>query len=163
MAPSSQGFSIRPVTATDVPSVVAHVRTVLAEFGLSFGVGSASDAELFDLPHTYEGRGGAFWVAVMGDPPRIVGTAGVMPVGGDASELRKMYLSPETRGKGMGGALLERVIAHARAHGAHRLVLDTVNQMKEAIAFYERHGFVRDDAQIRGARCDRGYTLRLDP
>jgi hypothetical protein len=31
--------------------------------------------------------------------------------------------------------------------------------MKRAIAFYERNGFVRDDMQIHGPRCSRGYTL----
>lgn len=41
------------------------------------------------------------------------------------------------------------------------MVLDTTEAMGAAIAFYERHGFVRDDTQIRGARCTRGYVRRL--
>jgi hypothetical protein len=41
------------------------------------------------------------------------------------------------------------------------MVLDTVEEMAHAIAFYEAHGFVRDDAQIRGARCTRGYSRSL--
>jgi hypothetical protein len=41
------------------------------------------------------------------------------------------------------------------------VVLDTTHSMSAAIAFYERNGFVRDDAQIRGARCSRGYRLDL--
>jgi ribosomal protein S18 acetylase RimI-like enzyme len=41
------------------------------------------------------------------------------------------------------------------------MVLDTTEAMGAAIEFYERHGFVRDDAQIRGARATRGYVRRL--
>jgi hypothetical protein len=33
--------------------------------------------------------------------------------------------------------------------------------MVRAISFYEAHGFVRDDTEIRGARCSRGYRLDL--
>jgi len=40
-------------------------------------------------------------------------------------------------------------------------VLDTTEQMTRAIRFYEDNGFVRDDAQRRGARCSRGYVREL--
>jgi hypothetical protein len=41
------------------------------------------------------------------------------------------------------------------------MVLDTVEQMKGAIGFYEANGFARDDTQIRGARCTRGYARTI--
>jgi putative acetyltransferase len=154
-------FVFRQVIATDVPAVVAHVRQVLAEFDITFGVGAASDQELLDLPQSYVGRGGAFWVAQPSDSPRIVGTAGVVPLGDGVIELRKMYLLPETRGLGVGAALFDLALAHARSHGAQRMVLDTVDRMRDAIAFYERRGFVRDDSWISASRCSRGYVLEL--
>jgi hypothetical protein len=40
-------------------------------------------------------------------------------------------------------------------------VLDTIEAMTRAIAFYEAHGFVRDVSQKRAARCSRGYVRRL--
>jgi putative acetyltransferase len=76
-------------------------------------------------------------------------------------ELRKMYLHPRTRGTGLGKLLLEESIAWCRAQGAGRVVLDTTEQMTRAIAFYEANGFVRDDAQVRGIRCSRGYARRI--
>jgi ribosomal protein S18 acetylase RimI-like enzyme len=48
-----------------------------------------------------------------------------------------------------------------RANGAGRIVLDTTEQMTRAIAFYEANGFARDDAQVRGTRCSRGYARRI--
>ena len=150
-------FEIRFVRASDADAVVAFVATVLAEFGLEFGNGSATDAQLRGLPESY--ASGAFWVADDGDA--IVGTCGVFPVGSGTFELRKMYVAPSTRGSGLGKRLLEMAIAWVRANGGRRVVLDTVEQMTRAIGFYEANGFVRADAEIRGARCTRGYALDL--
>ncbi|MBE7452461.1 MAG: GNAT family N-acetyltransferase [Kofleriaceae bacterium] len=150
---------IRPVAAGDVPAVVALVTQVLAEFGLEFGSGSATDDELRELPGSYQERGGAFWVATRDGA--LVGTCGVFPLAAGTFEVRKMYLLPAARGLGLGARLLDAAVAWARDHGAHRLVLDTTEQMTRAIAFYEAHGFVRDDAQRRGARCSRGYVRDL--
>lgn len=152
---------IRPVTSDDVPRVVALLRVVLAEFGIAFGEGSETDAQVLSLPGSYESRGGRFWVAA-GDDGGILGTCGVFPLGGGDWELRKMYLDAAARGRALGRRLLDEAIAFARGAGARRLVLDTTAQMTRAIAFYESRGFVRDDAQIRGSRCNRGYVLTLD-
>ncbi len=153
-------YRIQPIEPAQVAAVVDLVRTVLGEFGLQFGEGSATDAQVMGLPASYRTAGGEFWVATMAND-RLVGTCGVFPVAPDAFELRKMYLLPETRGAGLGAALLERAVAFARQQGARHLVLDTVDAMARAIHFYEAHGFVRDDAQLRGSRCTRGYRLDL--
>jgi len=152
--------TVRPVTIADVPGVVALVKCTLAEFGLRFGQGSKTDDELAALPGSYEQGGGAFWVAV-DEGGRVMGTCGVFPVGAGDMELRKMYLHPSARGTGLGKRLLEESISWCRLHGAGRIVLDTTEQMTRAIAFYEANGFVRDDAQVRGSRCSRGYARRI--
>ncbi|HSN26525.1 MAG TPA: GNAT family N-acetyltransferase [Kofleriaceae bacterium] len=151
-------IAIRPVTAADVPAVIALITSSLAEFGLTFGQGSATDEPIRALPASYTDAGGAFWVAVS---DTIVGTCGVYPIDADTYELRKMYLDPHVRGAGLGRRLLDTAVEFARSRGAKRLVLDTLNEMTRAIAFYEAHGFVRDDSQIRGSRCSRGYVRTL--
>lgn len=152
---------IAPVTASDVPEVVALVATVLAEFGLRFGVGSATDEDVVRLPASYTERGGGFWVS-RDEEGRLLGTVGVMPLEAPRTfELRKMFLAPASRGRGVGRALLDEALAFVRARGADRVVLDTTEAMTRAIAFYERAGFVRDDGQVRGSRCSRGYRLDL--
>lgn len=150
---------VRPALAADVPRIEALLREVLSEFGLVFGEGSETDAQVMGLPSSYAEHGGAFWVAEL--EGELCGTCGVFPVGPGAMELRKMYLAYSARGRGVGVALLDEAKAFARAAGAQKLVLDTTEQMKAAIAFYEREGFVRDDAEVRGARCSRGYVLAL--
>jgi putative acetyltransferase len=152
--------SLRPIQAADVPAAIALVRETLSEFGLTFGEGSPTDAHMHGLPGTYRDYGGEFFVA-FNQGGELLGTAGVMPVAPGLYELRKMYLRPESRGRGVGVRLLEACVDFCRERGAKSVVLDTVEEMGAAIAFYEKHGFVRDDAQIRGARCTRGYRLDL--
>jgi putative acetyltransferase len=149
-------IEVRAVGSADVPAVLSLVADVLGEYGLEFGKGSPTDAELHGLPDSYVGRGGAFWVALQGGV--LLGTCGVFPVAPGTYELRKMYLRGTSRGLGLGKRLLDEAVGWARAHGGARMVLDTVEQMTRAIAFYEANGFVRDDAQVRGARCTRGYV-----
>ncbi|HEX5058327.1 MAG TPA: GNAT family N-acetyltransferase [Kofleriaceae bacterium] len=140
-------------------AVLGLVADVLGEFGLEFGKGSATDAELHGLPASYTTRGGAFWIALRDG--ELLGTCGVFPVAPGIYELRKMYLRGASRGLGLGKQLLEVAVAWSRKRGGTHMVLDTVEQMTRAIAFYEANGFVRDDAQIRGARCTRGYVRVL--
>ena len=151
---------VRPLRPDDVPAVVALVRGVLGEFGLRFGEGSESDAQLAGLPGSYTDHGGAFWVATLPDGS-LVGTCGVFPLQPGRHELRKMYLTEAARGHGLGHRLLEVAMNFARAEGATEMVLDTTEQMTRAIAFYEAQGFVRDDRYISGARCSRGYQRPL--
>ncbi len=160
--PRSESVVLRPVRSGDVPAVVALVRTVLEEFGLTFGEGSPTDDELFALPDSYRVRGGAFWIAEDAKGA-LLGTCGIVPVGPSDHELRKMYLDRAARGLGLGARLLALALEHARSSGAARVVLDTTEAMRDAIAFYERNGFVRDDTQIRGCRCSRGYVRALEP
>lgn len=150
---------IRPVEARDVAAVIELVRTTLGEFGIVFGEGADTDAQLAQLPGSYTAAGGAFFVAVDGE--RVIGTAGVALVEPGLFELRKMYLRPETRGRGVGQLLFDACLAHVRTHGGRRIVLDTTEKMQAAIAFYERNGFIRDDTQRRAPRCSRGYRRDL--
>jgi GNAT superfamily N-acetyltransferase len=62
-------------------------------------------------------------------------------VGLRVGELKRMYVAPEVRGRGIGRALLARLEAEARALGLDRLVLETGTRQEEALALYERAGF----------------------
>jgi ribosomal protein S18 acetylase RimI-like enzyme len=81
----------------------------------------------------------AFFVLRSDDRP--AGCGGVMLVGRDYGELKRMYVRPEFRGAGFGQLLITHLARHARAHGITRLRLETGIHQQAAIRLYERAGF----------------------
>ena len=71
------------------------------------------------------------------------GCGGIMFVGKEFGELKRMYVRPRFRGVGFGRMLVDRLAAHARHHGISRLRLETGVHQQEAIRLYERLGFKR--------------------
>jgi ribosomal protein S18 acetylase RimI-like enzyme len=56
--------------------------------------------------------------------------------------LAELYVVPELRGRGIGRALLEAAIEHARERGADTMDLGTSEEDVAARALYERLGFI---------------------
>lgn len=91
-----------------------------------------------DAREVEPGRG-AFLVARLGG--RACGCGAVRSLGAGTAEIKRMYVAPEARGRGIGTALLRALEAEARALGAARLVLETGERQRDAVALYRRAGF----------------------
>ncbi len=78
-----------------------------------------------------------------------VGCGAVRFVDGDANdatlyaEVKRMYVPPRFRGRGIARALLAELEAHARRKGVPMLRLETGVFQQEAVRLYERAGFMR--------------------
>jgi len=64
-------------------------------------------------------------------------------VDADRAEAKRLYVRAAFRGLGLGRALMEWVMAEARAAGYREIVGDTMPVMHDALALYERMGFER--------------------
>jgi GNAT superfamily N-acetyltransferase len=84
------------------------------------------------------GRGGFFVAYVDGAP---VGCGAVRQIQGAEAEIKRMYVAPALRSRGVGGLVLQALEAEARALGATRLVLETGERQPAAIHLYEKLGF----------------------
>lgn len=91
------------------------------------------------LPGPYVAPLGAIWLARSND--EAVGCVALRPLSDGTGEVKRMYVDSAWRGKGVGRALLETLIAHARALGYHHLRLGTLGDMSAARSLYRSLGF----------------------
>ena len=151
-------MNLRPATNADGESARTLVFAVLREHGLEPDP-EGTDADFADLEGFYRARGGAFDVLV-DEAGTIFGTVGLLPVDETTVELRKMYLAPNARGRGLGRRLLDHALARARALGFRRVILETHTVLKAATALYRSYGFTPYTACHVSRRCN--ATLALD-
>jgi putative acetyltransferase len=90
-------------------------------------------------PKEVSDKRGAFLIVSSNGTP--VGCGAVRLIDAETSELKRMYMSPAVRGKGLGRRLVAALEAEARALGAKRLVLETGIRQAAALALYRATGF----------------------
>lgn len=116
------------------PLTDAQARELRERYGGWEGAGPEPEPEAFEEPI------GCFVVARLDGEP--VGCAGVCPSDDESSaELRRMYVVPEARGKGIARALMSDLEEKARLLGYRSLRLETGPEQPEAVNLYETSGF----------------------
>lgn len=75
------------------------------------------------------------------DDGRPAGCGGVLLVGREYAEVKRMYVRPAFRGRGLGRLMLDHLVEDARRHGLTVVRLETGIHQREAIALYEQAGF----------------------
>jgi putative acetyltransferase len=128
-------MSIVPFEQRHVDGFRALVGDTLREFG--FDVDPQLDGDLDDPAATYA----ALWVTLDGE--EVVGSVGLRALREGVLELKRMYLRPDQRGRGLGKQLLALALEWARERRARVVRLDTSERMLTAQRLYEAHGFRR--------------------
>jgi putative acetyltransferase len=95
--------------------------------------------ELNGLPGKYAKDGGALLIAWIDDVP--AGTIALRRLNDRAGEVKRLYLRPRFRGRGVGRHLVEQVIERAHAIGYETLYADTLPIMADALSLYAKMGF----------------------
>jgi ribosomal protein S18 acetylase RimI-like enzyme len=154
-----QAFDVRQAES---PSQIATIRELFLEYAQSLGFSlcfQSFDKELAGLPGEYAPPEGRLLLATYDAAP--AGCVALHKLDSSICEMKRLYVCPQFRGKGLGRGLAEHVIADARHIGYQRLRLDTVEPMMQAaVAMYRQLGF-REIAPYRENPIDGAMYMEL--
>jgi 2-haloacid dehalogenase/putative hydrolase of the HAD superfamily len=124
------------------PLTLAHAQALFLEYAEGLGIDLAFQdfqSELASLPGAYTPPHGALLLATYG--VQVVGCAALRSFQGDICEMKRLYVRPQHRTRGIGRTLADAVISAARQAGYARMRLDTLPWMEAAMALYRSMGF----------------------
>jgi GNAT superfamily N-acetyltransferase len=128
-----------PITHPDAALLVEEVQ---GEYVARYG----GRDETPIVPAYFEDPHGAFFVGYLHDDPVATGAwrrREDVEVGGTrlTAEIKRMYVAPQARRKGLARAMLAHLEQTARRAGAEAMVLETGIRQPEALALYESSGY----------------------
>ena len=130
------------IARAESPDQIDQVRSLFLEYERFLRVKlcfQSFEAELTGLPGNYAPPAGALLLAM--DGPRPAGCAALRKFGDGIGEMKRLFVRPEYRGRGLGRALAMRVLDEATAAGYAGIRLDTLARLKEAGRLYQSLGF----------------------
>lgn len=148
------------IRLAEIPGDLSTIRQLFREYadGLGFDLCFQDfEAELASLPGKYEYPAGRILLAWDGDAP--IGCIAMRPIDSERCEMKRLYLRPEGRGKGVGRQLATRIVEEARTAGYARLYLDTIPSMAAAVKLYASMGFQRTTPYVFNPIPDALYLV----
>ena len=137
------------------------VRSLFEEYAATLGFDLCFqnfDEELASLPGSYAPPTGTIVVAFVDGTG--AGCVALRPFSEGVCEMKRLYVKPAHRGRGIGRALAAAVVEFARVAGYELMRLDTLVSMEEANALYRSIGFVPCERYRRNP-CEHPVFMEL--
>jgi GNAT superfamily N-acetyltransferase len=118
------------------------------------------EEEIDRVSDYYRERDGGFWVAA--ERQNIVGMFGLESSGEDAMELRRMYVDPDVRRRGIARRMLRFAEKECSRRGRSRMALSTSELQQEALSLYRNAGYelVREEVAVAATNKTIGGGIR---
>lgn len=123
----------------DGPVAQQLIDAVQQEYVVRYGSPDTTPVE----PNEFARPDGRFVVGYL--DTAAVAMGGVRRIDSDTVEIKRMYVVPEVRGRGLSRVVLTHLESLARELGATRILLETGQQQPEAMRLYETSGYERVD------------------
>jgi GNAT superfamily N-acetyltransferase len=149
-------FRREPLDGREARRLVEAFRREVIEFYPEWtpAVGPTALPEEFEAPH------GAFLIVYVDD--EAVGCGGFKRLDPTTAEIKRMFLSPKVRGRGLGKRLLEQLEAGARTAGYTSIRLDTGDRLPAAIHLYRSAGYQEIPDYNRNPSASHWFEKSLD-
>jgi len=131
---------IREAMDADSEAVISLIDACFREYDGCVMDLPGLDADLPAVASHFAENGGRFWV-LEDRAGHILGCAGFEPKADDVIELKRLYVDPGARRRGIASRLYAQVREVAEARGAAAIELWSDTRFGEAHAFYLAHGF----------------------
>ncbi len=126
---------------------------VLEEYGL-VPENPDLDSDLENIEQNYQP---GYFGLIINNLGNFVGTFALFKIDDQTAEIRKMYLLPKSRNKGIGKWMLSFLTEKAKELGFRKVQLLTASPLIEAINLYEKSGFIEFESPKPGPRCDKAF------
>lgn len=140
---------LRQIEPADNKPLAELIREVFREFGIDRPGTVYTDPTTDQLYELFQNEDAIYWVAE--ENGVLLGGCGIYPTAGlpdGCAELVKFYLSPESRGAGIGKLLMQVNINSARSLGYKQLYLESFPELESAVRIYETAGFEHLDGPL---------------
>lgn len=129
------------------PDLINDLKELLIAYGFymygQLGLVAGKESFFKELDHipgyAYAPPNGTFIIAKYQN--KVIGCVGIKKFKDESCEMKRMYIVPSFRGKGIGKYLCKYVIEWCRTSTYKKILLDTNKEMKEAVHLYHSCGF----------------------
>ncbi len=129
---------LAPAQAEDLPDVHALFLEYAGSLGIDLSF-QGFEEELRGLPGKYAAPEGALLLARL--EGAACGCVALRRIDARTCEMKRLYVRPEARGRGLGRLLVERIVEEGRRRGYRAMRLDTLSTMEAAQRLYREAGF----------------------
>lgn len=133
---------VRLFKPKDSEGVKTLILSILTE-EYPFDKSAYADSDINNITDTYSGSRNSFFVYETRN--NIVGSVGVKGDSEKTALLRRLFVAPRSRHKGIGTRLLKKAVGYCKEMGYAEIVFRSTDRMKDAMKLIKKHGFVENE------------------